>query len=213
MQILDVSQKRLKDVKKNPKNSSTTKLGEHIPSGFSLSTISSFKSIEDKHDIQRGKDCMKKFCKSLREHKIEVILKRGKMKLLTKIQQKSYESVNICYICEEKLEDKFAKDKKYHKFNDHCNYTVEQRDAAHSMCNLKFSVPKKIIIVFHNRSNYDYHFIIKEPVEEFEGQFSCLGKNSEKYIAFSVLIEKEVTRIDKNGKEITKSHIFQITIY
>ena len=67
---------------------------------------------------------MKKFCKSLREHKIEVILKRGKMKLLTKIQQKSYESVNICYICEEKLEDKFAKDKKY-KFNDHCNYTVE----------------------------------------------------------------------------------------
>ena len=81
------------------------------------------------------------------------------------------------------------------------------------MCNLKFSVPKKIIIVFHNRSNDDYHFIIKEPVEEFEGQFSCLGKNSEKYIAFSVLIEKEVTRIDKNGKEITKSHIFQITIY
>ena len=31
--------------KNNPKNSSTTKVSEHIPSGFSMSTISSFKSI------------------------------------------------------------------------------------------------------------------------------------------------------------------------
>ena len=36
--------------KSNPENSSTTKLGEHILSGFSISTISSFKSIENRHD-------------------------------------------------------------------------------------------------------------------------------------------------------------------
>ena len=30
--------------KKNPENSSTTKVTEHIPSGFSMSTISSFKA-------------------------------------------------------------------------------------------------------------------------------------------------------------------------
>ena len=47
--------------KNNPENSSTTKVGEHIPSGFSMSTISSFKSIENKHDVYRGKDCIKKF--------------------------------------------------------------------------------------------------------------------------------------------------------
>ena len=34
--------------KNNPENSSTTKLGEHTPSGFSMSTILSFKSIENK---------------------------------------------------------------------------------------------------------------------------------------------------------------------
>ena len=33
----------------NPENSSTTKVGEHIPSGFSMPKISSFKSIENKH--------------------------------------------------------------------------------------------------------------------------------------------------------------------
>ena len=32
---------------------------------------------------------------------------------------------------------------------------------------LKYSVTKKILILFHNRSNYDYHFIIKEFAQEF----------------------------------------------
>ena len=40
------------------KNSSTTKVGKHIPSNLSMS---SFKSIENKQDEYRGKDCMKKF--------------------------------------------------------------------------------------------------------------------------------------------------------
>ena len=34
------------DVKKSPENSPTTKIGEYIPSGFLMSTISSFKNIE-----------------------------------------------------------------------------------------------------------------------------------------------------------------------
>ena len=65
--------------------SSRTKLSEHIFSDFSISTISSFKGIENKHDVYRGKDCMKKNCESLREHAIKIInFKNKKMKLLTK---------------------------------------------------------------------------------------------------------------------------------
>ena len=45
-----------------------------------------------------------------------------------------------------------------------------------SICNLRYSVPKEIRITFDNRSNYDYHFIIKELSEEFKKQFSSLGK-------------------------------------
>ena len=37
--------------KNNPENSSTTKVSKHIPLGFSMSTISSFKSVENKHDV------------------------------------------------------------------------------------------------------------------------------------------------------------------
>ena len=50
--------------KNNPENSSTTKVSKHIPSGFSMSTISLFRSKENKHDVYRGKDCMKKFLNS-----------------------------------------------------------------------------------------------------------------------------------------------------
>ena len=42
--------------------------------------------------------------------------------------------------------------------------------------------------------------IIKELPEEFIKQFTCIRENTEKYITFTVPIEKEVARIDKNGE-------------
>ena len=59
--------------KKNPKYSPIKKLGEHIPSAFSMSTISSSRTIKNMHGVYRGKDCMKKFCESLREHAMKII--------------------------------------------------------------------------------------------------------------------------------------------
>ena len=59
--------------KNNPENSSTTKVRKHISSGFSMSTISSFRSIENKHDVYKGKNCMKKFCEFLRERAMKII--------------------------------------------------------------------------------------------------------------------------------------------
>ena len=32
-------------------------------------------------------------------------------------------------------------------------------------------IPKEIHMIFHNGSNYDYHFIIEELAKEFEGEF------------------------------------------
>ena len=66
-------------------------------------------------------------------------------------------------------------------------------------------MPKIIPIDFHNRSNYDYHFTIKELAEEFKKQFTCLGENTEKFITFTVPIKKELARIDENGEKFTKN--------
>ena len=64
---------KIDECKKNPENSSIAKVSEHIPSGFSMSTISLFRSIEIKHDVYRDKDCLKKICEFLRENALEII--------------------------------------------------------------------------------------------------------------------------------------------
>ena len=99
--------------------------------------------------------------------------------------------------CEKKFD---IKDKKHHKVRDHCHYTGKYRGAAHNICNLRYRIPKEIPIVFHNGSTYDYHVIIKELVKEFEGNFECLGENTEKYITFSVPLKK---KIENKNTEIT----------
>ena len=76
------------------------------------------------------------------------------------------------------------------KVRDHRHYTGKYKGAAHSICNLRYIIPKKILVVFHNGSTYDYHFIIKQLAREFKYYLECLGENTEKYIAFSVLVKK-----------------------
>ena len=70
------------------------------------------------------------------------------MKLFTKEEQESYKNAKPCYIFKLKFECKYWKTKKYHKFGDHWHYTGKHRGAAHSICDLKYSVPEKIPIVF-----------------------------------------------------------------
>ena len=52
----------------NPNESSTTEINKHTSSGYSLFTHCSFDKSKNKLNHYRGKDCMKKFCKDLREH-------------------------------------------------------------------------------------------------------------------------------------------------
>ena len=96
--------KKIDGCKNNLENLSTTKISRHISSGFSMSTISSFSSIENKHDVYRGKDFMKKFCNSLKEDAMKIInYKKKKIRLLKKEQLESYENAKICYICKKQI--------------------------------------------------------------------------------------------------------------
>ena len=104
--------------------------------------ISPFRITEDRDDVYRRQDSMKKFGEPLREHVMKIInFKKKKMKLLTKEQQESYENATVCYICKEKFVSKCLKGKIYRKVRDHCHYTEEYRGAAHSIRNLKYSLP------------------------------------------------------------------------
>ena len=125
-------------------------------------------------------------------------MKKKEVIPLTDEENKSYKKQKVCFICKKGFSTN-NDNKKYHKVRDHCHYTGKCRRAAHSICNLRYKTPKEIPVVFYNGCTYDYHFIIKKLAKELEGQFECLGENTEKYITFSVPIKKELD----NGKTIT----------
>ena len=52
--------KKIDGCANNPETSSTTKIGEYFPCGYSMSTIWGFYHIEKKHCLYHGEDCMKK---------------------------------------------------------------------------------------------------------------------------------------------------------
>ena len=74
--------------KNNPEKSSTTKIGQHIPCGYPMSIIWGFDHLEGRHTLYRKKDCMKKFCESLREHTKSIIDFEKKMLSLTRNELK-----------------------------------------------------------------------------------------------------------------------------
>ena len=128
--------------------------------------------------------------------------KKKEMMPLTDEEKGSYENKKVCYICEKIFctdEENEKRFKKLQKVRGHCHYTGKYRGAPHSNSNLKYGTTKKIPVVFHNGSIYDYHFIIKQLVREFKYYLEFLGENTEKYITFSVPIKKE----HENGKTTT----------
>ena len=116
------------------------------------------------------------------------------MILLTNEEKKLHSKQKACYIWNKG----FSTDddnEKYHKVRNHGHYAGKYRRATHNTCNLRYKMPKEIPVAFHSGSTYDCHFIIKELAEECEGQFECLGENTEKYITFSVPIKKQLDNV------------------
>ena len=77
------------------------------------------------------------------------------MNLLTNEKKDLYENAKICFTCKEKFEDKYAKDKKYHKVRYHWHHTSEYRGYRKTF----FTMDQTMIIVF----------VIKKPADEFHG--------------------------------------------
>ena len=153
---------------------------------------------------------MKKFCKLLRECAMKIINLKNEV-INKKAAGIIWKYKHLLYLHKKKFENKFLENKKYCKVRNHCQYTRKCRGAAHSICDLKYSIPKIISIVFHNGSIYDYHCIIIELAEEFKKlfTFTYLGGNTEKYINFTGIYKKlqELLNIEE------KLYILHITIH
>ena len=114
---------------------------------------------------------MKKFCTSLREHAKNVInFEIKKMLPLKKEELNHIKMQRYDIFVKKRILKKLCKSISYREVEHHCHYTCKYRGAAHSISNLKFNVPQEIPVVFHNESNYDYHFTIKGLANEFDRQ-------------------------------------------
>ena len=128
--------------------------------------------------MNRGKDCIEKLCKKLKEHAKKIInYKEKEMIPLMGEENKSYEEQEASHISEGKFcldkNDENYKNRK--KIKNHCHYTGKFWGAAHSICNSKCEVPENNPIVIHNVS-YDTHFTINQLAKEFKGELNFIGE-------------------------------------
>ena len=88
----------------NPEESSTTKINKHTPSGYSIFTHCSFDKSKNKLNYYRGDDCMKRFCKDLREHATKIINweKRDMIPLIKK-KEENCNNQKVFYICKKEF--------------------------------------------------------------------------------------------------------------
>ena len=94
----------------DPRKSFTEKKAEHTPSGYSWVTCCSFDKSKNEWGHYRGKNCMERFCKDLRDQAMKIIdHEKKEMIQLTDEEKESYEKQKVCYTCEKE----FSTDKKW----------------------------------------------------------------------------------------------------
>ena len=123
--------------------------------------------------------------------------------ILTNEEKESYENQKVCYICEkefctDKNNEKDFKLKKKLKI-----IVIIQENLEEPF--IRYKIPKEIPVVFHNRSTYDYQFIIEQLAREFKGYFHFLGENTEKHITFYLPIKKVLDNDNDNDKAKNKA--------
>ena len=164
----------------DPNKSSTIKINKHTPSGYSLLTYCSFDNTKNRLSHYRSKDCMQMLYKELKEHTKSVIYcEKREMISLTDEENESHEDQKFCCI----YKKRFTNDNK----KEIVVILLENTEGlliTSAILIIKYQIS-------HNGSTYDYHFIIR-----------CLSENTEKYITFSVQINK-IIKIDEDGNNKT----------
>ena len=88
----------------NPDKSYTEKKATHRPSGYSIVTRCSFDKSKNEPKYYREEDCIKMFCKDLKDQAVKIV-NHGKKEMLplTDEEKETHENQKICYICEKEF--------------------------------------------------------------------------------------------------------------
>ena len=163
---------------------------KHIPNSIGAKSVCIDNRFTLPAIIFEGKNCINKFIKLIfrqQEQINQIITNHFNKKLkMTTEDENNYQNSQNCWICNEKLDTD--------KVRDHCHITGKSRGAAHSQCNLKLKIPKKLPIIFHNLEGYDEHLIFKE-LNNFDNiDIQVIPKTSEKYM--SIIVNRNIVFLD-----------------
>ena len=167
---------------KNNKGGYTKLYQKHIPNSIAAKLVCVDNRFTLPTKIFTGSNCIKEFIEWVFEQKKycnQIINKHFNKKLKMTIEdEENYQNSQNCWICNEKV----IKD----KVRDHCHITGKYRGAAHSKCNLKLKIPRKIPIIFHNLEGYDGHLIFRE-LNNFKNiDIQVIPKTNERYMSITV---------------------------
>lgn len=118
---------------------------------------------------------------------------------LTMNEGKKYKKQKLFTIYKQEFNDMFNKDENYHRVLDHCHDTEKHRGVTHKICNSRHKTPEEFPVDFHNGSNHDSHFMIKKLTKTFKEQFEFQRENTDKYMIFSLPMQKQ----NRNIKTVT----------
>ena len=165
---------------------------KHIPNSIGTKLVRIDNKFTLPTKIFTGSNSIKEFIEWIFEQKKycnQIINKHFNKKLKMTIEdEENYQNSQNCWICDQKIINN--KD----KVRDHCHITGKYRGAAHSQCNLKLKIPKKLPIIFHNLEGYDGHLIFRELNKFKDIDIQVIPKSSEKYM--SIVINKNIVFLD-----------------
>ena len=76
----------------------------HEPCGYSLDLVGSFDSKQNKQRFYKGRNCIEKFCKDLKELPTKIVnCKEKEMIPLTDSENRFYEEQEVCHICQKEF--------------------------------------------------------------------------------------------------------------
>ena len=103
-------------------------------------------------------------------------------------------------ICAAIFLKKSPKNKNYPKVTDYCHFTGKYRSTAQSISSFRFNETKEIPGAFHNQSNYDYYFIIKNYQTNLRDNLNVLRETQKSTKPFCS-ISNYATKRDKDGNK------------
>ncbi|XP_066596570.1 uncharacterized protein [Prorops nasuta] len=168
---------------------------QHKPYSIGYYVSCNYNTNLSRFKMQRSIDCAKWFTNELQKIAVEIseIINDIKPMEMSKQDIQKFVKASFFYICEKPFSVNDV------KVRDHDHITGLFRGAAHNSCNINYKLKLNIPVIFHNVSNYDAHFLIRDITNSFEGDVKVILLNTEKYMTIIKFIKNKFQDISLNA--------------